>query len=68
MKKRGIPYGILTFAILWLIYDVYYWNMRNTAGVLRNIDIIICMASGLICIVVIVLIIIYIIQKRHEHK
>lgn len=66
MKKKGIPYGLLTFATLWLLYDVYYWSMRSSAGMLRNIDVIICITSGLICIFVILLIIIKNIKKRRK--
>lgn len=66
MKKKGIPYGLLAFATLWLLYDVYYWSMRSSAGVLRNIDVIICITSGLICVFVIFFIIFKKIRKRHK--
>lgn len=38
MKKNGISYGLLTFAVLSLMYDFYYWTMRSSVGVLRSID------------------------------
>lgn len=34
MKKAY--YGLLTFAIMSLSYDLYYWNMRSAVGVLRQ--------------------------------
>ena len=36
MKKAY--YGLLTFAIMSLSYDLYYWNMRSAVGVLRAED------------------------------
>ena len=66
MKKKGIPYGLLPFAALWLLYDVYYWAMRSGAGVLKNVDIIICIVSGVICVITIALIIISLIRKKHK--
>ena len=34
MKKAY--YGLLTFAIMSLSYDLYYWKMRSAVGVLRE--------------------------------
>ena len=36
MKKAY--YGLLTFAIMSLSYDLYYWKMRSAVGVLRGED------------------------------
>lgn len=66
MKKKGVPYGLLAFAILWLMCDIYYWSMRSSAGVLRNTDILVCIASGLICITLVLFIIFKEIKKRHK--
>lgn len=66
MKKKGVPYGLLAFAILWLMYDVYYWSMRSSAGVLRNTDILVCIASGFICIALIIFAIVKQIKKKHK--
>lgn len=64
MKKNSLIYGFLSFAILGLIYDVYYWSMRNSIGVLRNIDKVICLTSGFLCIIIILLSIIKLIKNR----
>ena len=66
MKKKGIPYGLLAFAIFWLMYNTYYWLMRRSAGVLRNIDTTICMTGGFVCIVLIIIVIIKSNGKRHR--
>lgn len=66
MKKKGVPYGLLAFAILWLMCDIYYWSMRSSAGVLQSADILVCIASGLICIFLILFIIFKEIKKRHK--
>ena len=67
-SKKGVPYGLLTFAILWLMYDVYYWSMRSSAGVLRNTDIIVCIASGLISIALIIFVVIKQIKRNINKK
>lgn len=64
MKKSSICYGFLTFALSSLVYDVYYWSMRDSAGVLRNIDKVICLISGFLCIVIILFIIIRIFKNK----
>lgn len=66
MKKKGVPYGLLAFAILWLMCDIYYWSMRSSAGVLQSVNILVCMASGLICIAIIIFVIGKSIRKKHK--
>ena len=44
MKKAS--YGLLTFAIMSLSYDLYYWKMRSAVGVLRGEDKFLCLSSG----------------------
>lgn len=53
MKKKGIKRMLLSFALFSLMWDVYYWLMRSTAGVLRSSDRLICLLSGFISLVVI---------------
>ncbi len=55
MKKAY--YGLLTFAIMSLSYDLYYWNMRSAVGVLRAEDKVLCLSSGGICVLIIVFVI-----------
>ena len=64
MKKKTIQYSLLSFAIFWLMYDVYYWSMRSTAGVLQSSDKLICLLSGFICNVIIV----SVIFKKHKGR
>ena len=51
MKKAY--YGLLTFAIMSLSYDLYYWKMRSAVGVLRGEDKFLCLSSGSICVLII---------------
>lgn len=44
MKKAY--YGLLTFAIMSLSYDLYYWKMRSAVDVLRGEDKFLCLSSG----------------------
>lgn len=62
MKKTY--YGLLTFAIMSLSYDLYYWAMRNAVGGLRTIDKILCLSSGSICAVIILVVVFKIIRGR----
>lgn len=55
MKKAY--YGLLTFAIMSLSYDLYYWNMRSAVGVLRAEDKVLCLSSGGICVLIIVFVV-----------
>lgn len=50
MKKAY--YGLLTFAIMSLSYDLYYWKMRSAVGVLRGEDKFLCLSSGSICVLI----------------
>ena len=56
MKKAY--YGLLTFAIMSLSYDLYYWKMRSAVGVLRGEDKFLCLSSGSICVLIIVFVVI----------
>ena len=56
MKKAY--YGLLTFAIMSLSYDLYYWNMRSAVGVLRAED------NGGICVLIIVFVVIKSIKNK----
>ena len=64
MKKERRYYGLLSLALLWLMLDVYYWAMRSTAGVLRNVDKLICIATGVLCVGIII----FVIAKRVTRK
>lgn len=66
MKKNGISYGLLTFAVLSLMYDFYCWTMRSSVGVLRSIDKLTCIVSGIVCIGIISIIIIRKLKHRGE--
>ena len=55
MKKAY--YGLLTFAIMSLSYDLYYWKMRSAVGVLRGEDKFLCLSSGSICVLIIVFVV-----------
>ena len=56
MKKAY--YGLLTFSIMSLSYDLYYWKMRSAVGALRTVDKVLCLSSGGICILIIMYIVI----------
>lgn len=62
MKKAY--YGLLTFAIMSLSYDLYYWKMRSAVGVLRGEDKFLCLSSGSICVLIIVFVVIKNVRKR----
>lgn len=61
-KKRG--YSLVSFAVLGLMYNIYYFAMRNTAGVLNNLDKIVCLFTSTIFIIIII----YNIIKRVKTK
>ena len=63
MKKAY--YGLLTFAIMSLSYDLYYWKMRSVVGVLRGEDKFLCLSSGNICVLIIVFVVI---KNIKDHK
>lgn len=63
MKKAY--YGLLTFAIMSLSYDLYYWKMRSAVGVLREEDKFLCLSSGSICVLIIVFVVI---KNIKDHK
>lgn len=56
--------GLLTFAIMSLSYDLYYWNMRSAVGVLRAEDKALCLSSGIVCVLMIAFVIIKSIKNR----
>lgn len=56
MKKAY--YGLLTFSIMSLSYDLYYWKMRSAVGALRTVDKVLCLSSGSICVLIIMYIVI----------
>ena len=64
MKKAY--YGLLTFAIMSLSYDLYYWNMRSAVGVLRAEDKALCLSSGIVCVLMIAFVIIKSIKNRKQ--
>ena len=64
MKKAY--YGLLTFAIMSLFYDLYYWNMRSAVGVLRAEDKALCLSSGIVCVLMIAFVIIKSIKNRKQ--
>lgn len=55
---------LLSLASFVLMWDVYYWLMRSTAGVLRSSDKLICLLSGFISLVAIL----YVVIKKYEKK
>ena len=63
MKKAY--YGLLTFAIMSISYDLYYWKMRSAVGVLRGEDKFLCLSSGSICVLIIVFVVI---KNIKDHK
>ena len=62
MKKAY--YGLLTFAIMSLSYDLYYWNMSSAVGVLRAEDQVLCLSSVGICVLIIVFVVIKSIKNK----
>lgn len=64
-NEESILYGLLTFAIMSLSYDLYYWKMRSAVGVLRGEDKFLCLSSGSICILIIVFVVI---KNIKDHK
>ena len=64
MKKAY--YGLLTFAIMSLSYDLYYWNTRSAVGVLRAEDKALCLSSGIVCVLMIAFVIIKSIKYRKQ--
>ena len=54
MKREWISDGLWKFAAICLMYDVYYWSMRNTAGALRTVDVTVCLAIGIPCVLIII--------------
>lgn len=64
MKKAY--YGLLTFAIMCLSYDLYYWNMRSAVGVLRAEDKALCLSSGIVCVLMIAFVIIKSTKNRKQ--
>ena len=64
MKKAY--YGLLTFSIMSLSYDLYYWNMRSAVGVLRAEDKALCLSSGIVCVLMIAFVIIKSIKNRKQ--
>ena len=64
-NEESILYGLLTFAIMSLSYDLYYWKMRSAVGVLRGEDKFLCLSSGSICVLIIVFVVI---KNIKDHK
>ena len=62
MKTKGTKRMLLSLASFVLMWDVYYWLMRSTAGVLRSSDKLICLLSGFISLVAIL----YVVIKKYE--
>ena len=64
-NEESILYGLLTFAIMSLSYDLYYWKMRSAVGVLRGEDKFLCLSSESICVLIIVFVVI---KNIKDHK
>lgn len=54
MKNKKIENSFLSFAVLGLMYDIYYFAMRNTAGVLNTLDKIVCGFTAIIFVLIII--------------
>lgn len=68
MKKKNIYWGLLTFSVLNLIYNIYYWGMRYSGGCLRNIDKIICIVGTTISLIIALISVIKLIKKDNANK
>lgn len=47
-----------------LVLYLYYWNLRSAVGVLRVEDKVLCLSSGTICVLIIVLVVIKSIKNK----
>ncbi len=56
---------LFTIAIFIEIYNIYYFCMRKTAGILTYLDKMLCIIVGIICIIIICL---YLYNKKTSNK
>lgn len=47
--KKGPSRILISFSVFMMLNSLYYWAMRNTAGVLRNIDKAVCIGTDIFC-------------------
>ncbi|OLS02925.1 hypothetical protein [Tissierella creatinophila] len=64
MRSGKFRIWLLNFSILGLMYTLYYFAMRNTAGVLNTFDKLICLLIGTIFIIIIIYNIIIFIKDK----